>query len=361
MNVKNSYYLPTGLPPHNTPPSPPTGPTHHSTERICRYVDCKLLHQYCKRHLVGSGTECGLQEVCCNLPNPHDQDRFQGAFSSPFNSLSHPGTADSCGLRASTGVNGRIRHPIQEKGDADFGEYPWQAAVLKKEGVDNVYVCAGTLIHHAHVLTAAHCVSGYEARNLRVRLGEWDVNRDTEFYPHIETDVTALYVHPEYYSGNLINDLAVVRLREPVDALRSPHITPICLPSRPDYTGHRCWVSGWGKDDFGSSGQYQTILKEVDMEIVDRGVCEAALRSTRLGPTYSLHPGMICAGGQAGKDACKGDGGGPLACESSTGSGVWELTGIVSWGIGCGAPGVPGVYVNIAYYSNWIREITTRF
>lgn len=40
------------------------------------------------------------------------------------------------------------------------GEYPWQAAVLKKEGVDNVYVCAGTLVDATHVLTAAHCVTG---------------------------------------------------------------------------------------------------------------------------------------------------------------------------------------------------------
>lgn len=41
------------------------------------------------------------------------------------------------------------------------------------------------------------------------------------------------------------------------------------------------------------------------MEVVERSVCQAALRNTRLGPTYSLHPGMICAGGQSGKDACK--------------------------------------------------------
>ena len=43
--------------------------------------------------------------------------------------------------------------------------------------------------------------------------------------------------------------------------------------------------------------------------------CERKLKQTRLGTDFSLHPGFLCAGGEEGKDACKGDGGGPLACE----------------------------------------------
>jgi secreted trypsin-like serine protease len=53
-----------------------------------------------------------------------------------------------------------------------------------------------------------------------VRLGEWDVNHDVEFYPYIETDVSRVHIHPEFYAGTLINDLAVLKLARPVDLQR---------------------------------------------------------------------------------------------------------------------------------------------
>lgn len=55
---------------------------------------------------------------------------------------------------------------------------------------------------------------------MRVRLGEWDVNSDSEFYTHYESDVNGVYVNPDFYSGNLINDIAIVRMVVPVDYLK---------------------------------------------------------------------------------------------------------------------------------------------
>lgn len=37
------------------------------------------------------------------------------------------------------------------------------------------------------------------------------------------------------------------------------------------------------------------------------------------------------------------------------GSENWLLAGIVSWGLGCGIAGVPGVYTSVAHYSDWIQ------
>merc|ERR1711971_555166 len=136
--------------------------------------------------------------------------------------------------------------------------------------------------------------------DLRIRLGEWDVNNDSEFYTHIEFDATDIFVHEEFYPGNLYNDIAMIRLKGYVDFTRNPHVSPVCLPDHlEDYAGQRGHVTGWGKDAF------------------------------------------------------KGDGGGPLVCEIN---GISQLAGIVSWGIGCGEQSVPGVYVKVSHYGTWIQD-----
>uniref|UniRef100_A0A5F8G9A4 Peptidase S1 domain-containing protein n=1 Tax=Monodelphis domestica TaxID=13616 RepID=A0A5F8G9A4_MONDO len=69
---------------------------------------------------------------------------------------------------------------------------------------------------------------------------------------------------------------------------------------------------------------------------------------------HSVFPGkitenMVCAGGSmVGQDACQGDSGGPLVCDN-------VLQGLVSWGLGCGQLGTPGVYVKICKYLDWIQ------
>ncbi len=73
------------------------------------------------------------------------------------------------------------------------------------------------MIDERHVLTAAHCIKGLQPSDLRVRLGEWDVNHETEFYPHLERDVAGFAIHPDFYAGNLFNDIAVLRLEGFVD------------------------------------------------------------------------------------------------------------------------------------------------
>lgn len=48
-------------------------------------------------------------------------------------------------------------------------------------------------------------------------------------------------------------------------------------------------------------------MKEVSVPLVPHEVCESALRKTRLGQRFRLHNSFICAGGEPGKDSCKGD------------------------------------------------------
>jgi secreted trypsin-like serine protease len=49
---------------------------------------------------------------------------------------------------------------------------------------------------------------------------------------------------------------------------------------------------------------------------------------------------MMCFGGKK-SDSCQGDSGGPLICVENN---TPVLRGIVSFGKGCGRPGLPGIY-----------------
>jgi hypothetical protein len=52
-------------------------------------------------------------------------------------------------------------------------------------------------------------------------------------------------------------------------------------------------------------GNYQHVLKEVEVPVVSSPYCEQLLQRTKLGPDFALHEGFLCAGGEEGKDACK--------------------------------------------------------
>ena len=63
------------------------------------------------------------------------------------------------------------------------------------------------------------------------------------------------------------------------------------------------------------------------------------------------------------KDSCSGDAGGPVICSKSHEyyGHELELKGLVSWGLGCGAPGYPGVYTKVFPFIDWIRTQTEQF
>lgn len=66
---------------------------------------------------------------------------------------------DKCGTRQSIGINGRVQNLNYHESSTEFGEFPWQVAILKKLGPsDNLYVCGGALISSNFIITAAHCI-----------------------------------------------------------------------------------------------------------------------------------------------------------------------------------------------------------
>lgn len=55
----------------------------------------------------------------------------------------------------------------------------------------------------------------------------------------------------------------------------------------------------------------------------------------------------------------QGDSGGPMACQRPA-DGRWILLGVTSNGDGCGRPGRPGVYSQVAGFLSWIEETISR-
>merc|ERR1712168_1012603 len=166
-------------------------------------------------------------------------------------------------------------------------------------------------------MTGAHKVQEFlsDPSLLVVRCGEWDTQTEGEPLPHQDRTVGHIISHPEFNPRNLGNTIALLVLDQ--DFQLADHIDTVCLPDSYKESYHdatECYVKGWGKDIFGKEGQYQVVLKEVKLPMVDDSQCLTWLRATRLGRRFRLDTSFICAGGELGKDACRGDGGGPLVC-----------------------------------------------
>lgn len=124
--------------------------------------------------------------------------------------------------------------------DATAGEWPWQA---KLETKDSGFICGGSLIAPAWVMTAAHCILDKDPSKYSVTLG--DLNREKPESTEQKFTVKRLVVHPEYNSPVPINnDIALLQLTRP--ATKTAFVNTVCLPRDSEVVpaGTKCYISG---------------------------------------------------------------------------------------------------------------------
>ena len=229
-------------------------------------------------------------------------------------------------------------------------DHPWVVALSSRAlfgGTRSGQFCGGAVVGPRTAITAAHCMSrevlGVDRRtvqDLRIISGRGDLRGKGGK----EVEVASVWVNPSYDDRTNKGDVAVLRLKT---ALPKSAVIPMADKGDTAYRpGTTASVYGWG--DTSGSGRYATSLRAAPVDMVKDGECAKAYPGSSEGKFDAAS--MVCAGvPQGGRDACQGDSGGPLLARG-------KLVGLVSWGVGCGERGRPGVYTRVSAVADMVRQ-----
>lgn len=215
--------------------------------------------------------------------------------------------------------------------------FPYQVSIQ----IRDEHLCGASIISPNFILTAGHCIISDEPNLFTIRSG-------STFHAHGGNvhHVKRIIRHEKYgmnFYGVPKNDIALMEVVEPFVYDQSQQSIQMLNATEKCRSGTKSVVSGWGKTEFTESPK---ILRSVEVPILNQELCNLAYRSVG-----GLPKGQICAAyyGTGGKDSCQGDSGGPLAV-------MGRLAGVVSWGNGCATADYPGVYTEVAFYRDWIKQ-----
>ncbi|ERL89799.1 hypothetical protein D910_07160 [Dendroctonus ponderosae] len=165
--------------------------------------------------------------------------------------------------------------------------------------------CGASLINTMNILTAAHCVDVLSG-NLTAYLGAHNMlPTEAENATVLQTDEVVVY--PLWNRSIILNDIALIHLKEPVEL--TANIQPIEIPEddSQDYAGETSLVTGWGRPSETVAG-ISPVLNELTSHVMSNYPC-------RLAYLGYVEDSNICMSSYLGNATCSGDSGGPLTVD----------------------------------------------
>lgn len=205
-------------------------------------------------------------------------------------------------------------------------------------------LCGSTLIHDDILVTAAHCKGAFLGG---VILGTTKLSGNS---PSSVRAVSQEYPNPNFDENSLAGDVMLVKLAKPVTD--TSIITKYNTVSSNPKDGATVTVIGFGLQKEGAAKPSNNLL-EVQINIVSFDTCYNDYWRPFFGSNIQ-NDVMICATGEGANgqvlDSCQGDSGGPMFDSNNA------IIGIVSFGLGCGQQGIPGVYTRVSGVAKFIEE-----
>lgn len=270
---------------------------------------------------------------------------------SPGNLFNPP----NCGLNHAN-RNARIVGGVE----SNYLQWPWMVSIEIKDPQFN-HKCGGFIINNFWVLTAAHCVNNHSIDSIRLRFAEYDMSHRNELYSDFTRKLSQIISHSNFDPVTYANDIALLKLSKPIKY--GPAVMPICLATDPTnlFINENATVPGWGQI-MPNVISPSTVIQHTQLQVLSNLQCENKFSEKGYSDPFPKY--YMCAFAKD-KDSCVGDSGGPLMIQphqvkqntKNTKYKRWTAIGIVSWGVGCASPDLPGVYTRITEFTRWIKQI----